>query len=142
MVGGERGHAWQTVNQRAVRILLECILVTTRKRSLGQGNVYRCVPVHRGGGVWSQGGACSGDLVPQKTPPDGYCCGRYASYWNVFLSSRCLQNFQSSFSTSTDMFNKFSLTPWSRGPQSSKGVERLHHSCNHLDPDGNLAVPV
>ena len=19
-------------------------------------------------------------------PPDGYCCGRYASYWNAFLS--------------------------------------------------------
>ena len=24
-----------------------------------------------------------GGLV--ETPPDGYCCGRYASYWNAFL---------------------------------------------------------
>ena len=31
------------------------------------------------GGVWSQG-------VPGGDPlPDGYCCGRYASYWNAFL---------------------------------------------------------
>ena len=28
---GGRGRAWQTVNERAVCILLECILVTTRK---------------------------------------------------------------------------------------------------------------
>ena len=41
-------------------------------------------------GVCSQGGAWSrgclllgGGLV--ETPPDGYCCGRYASYWNAFL---------------------------------------------------------
>ena len=30
------------------------------------------------------GGVCS----PGRTPPieaDGYCCGRYASYWNAFL---------------------------------------------------------
>ena len=30
------------------------------------------------GGVWSQGGAW-------WRPPDGYCCGRYASYWDAFL---------------------------------------------------------
>ena len=30
-----------------------------------------------------QGGACSREV---ETPPvDGYCCGRYASYWNAFL---------------------------------------------------------
>ena len=23
--------------------------------------------------------------VPGGDPPDGYCCGRYASYWNAFL---------------------------------------------------------
>ena len=40
--------------------------------------------VERGGGAWSGGGVCSGGwggLV--ETPPDGYCCGRYASYWNA-----------------------------------------------------------
>ena len=30
-----------------------------------------------------------GDCVSQhglrQTPPDGYCCGRYVSYWNAFL---------------------------------------------------------
>ena len=25
-----------------------------------------------------------------ETPPDGYCCGRYASYWNAFLCKICL----------------------------------------------------
>ena len=29
------------------------------------------------------GGACSRG-VPGGDPPDGYCCGRYASYWNAF----------------------------------------------------------
>ena len=47
------------------------------------------------GGAWSQGGLLlGGGLVPGgllqggawwRPPPDGYCCGQYASYWNVFL---------------------------------------------------------
>ena len=46
------------------------------------------------GEVSSQGGACSGwgcllcgGEGGVETPPkaDGYCCGRYASYWNAFL---------------------------------------------------------
>ena len=48
------------------------------------------------GGVWSRGvpalggllpgGACSrGGLVETPLPPDSYCCGQYASYWNAFL---------------------------------------------------------
>ena len=38
--------------QRTVRILLECMLVTVRKRSLGQGYVFTgvCHSVNRGGG--------------------------------------------------------------------------------------------
>ena len=48
--------------------------------------------VHRGGGCLllgcllrrvsapGEGGGVSGG-----DPPDGYCCGRYASYWNAFL---------------------------------------------------------
>ena len=49
------------------------------------------------GGAWSRGvpspGAfCFGGWllprgVPGGDPPDGYCCGRYASYWNAFLLS-------------------------------------------------------
>ena len=43
-----------------------------------------------GGGCLVPGGRClvlggpgPGGLV--ETPRDGYCCGRYASYWNAFL---------------------------------------------------------
>ena len=38
-----------------------------------------------GGGAWSGGvgiPACTEADPPGK---DGYCCGRYASYWNAFL---------------------------------------------------------
>ena len=51
-----------------------------------------------GGGVWSRGdvpgpGGCmllggrvpGPGVVPGRDPPNGYCCGRYASYWNAFL---------------------------------------------------------
>ena len=78
--------------------------ITARKRSLGQSNIFSpvCHSVHRG--VYSRGvpggsglgglvpGGClipGGCLVPGgylvETPWDGYCCGRYASYWNAFL---------------------------------------------------------
>ena len=37
----------------------------------------------------SSRGVCSGGVPAPRgeTPPkaDGYCCGRYASYWNAFL---------------------------------------------------------
>ena len=39
-------------------------------------------------GIWSRPtpkGEVEGDLVQAPLPPDGYCCGRYASYWNAFL---------------------------------------------------------
>ena len=42
------------------------------------------------GGAWSRGmclvlgGVCS-RVVPGGDPPESYCCGRYASYWNAFL---------------------------------------------------------
>ena len=38
-----------------------------------------------GGAAWSRGGLL-------ETPRDGYCCGRYASYWNAFLLSKCLES--------------------------------------------------
>ena len=82
--------------------------ITTRKRSLGQGNMFTgvclstggCLVPGRGGpwsrGVWSWGGTWSGGgclvwggLIPGgaswRDPPNGHCCGRYASYWNAFL---------------------------------------------------------
>ena len=35
------------------------------------------------GGAWSRGFCWGG--VPGGDPPDGYCCGWYASYWSAFL---------------------------------------------------------
>ena len=48
------------------------------------------------GGAWSWGGCSWRGLLPGggclvrggawwRTPPDNYCCGQYASYWNAFL---------------------------------------------------------
>ena len=65
---------------------------------LGKGYIFTgvCDSVHGGGwsglvgGAWSRGSGPGG--VPGlggclvETPQDGYCCGQYASYWNVFLS--------------------------------------------------------
>ena len=85
-------------------------IFTTRKRSLGQGNMFTGVCLSTGGMVWSWGGACLGGVpVPEggacsgggyllqgvpapggclvETPPYGYRCGRYTSYWNAFLLS-------------------------------------------------------
>ena len=39
----------------------------------------------RGGVPVPGGGACSWGGCLVETPPDGYCCGRFASYWNAFL---------------------------------------------------------
>ena len=53
---------------------------------------HRRVTIHGGrvpgpgGGAWSGGPGLWGCLVPGR---DGYCCGRYASYWNAFLSILC-----------------------------------------------------
>ena len=50
-----------------------------------------------GGGVCSRrkwvGGAYSGGCLVETPPPpprDGYCCWRYASYWNAFLFLKVL----------------------------------------------------
>ena len=63
---------------------------------LREGNVFTgvCDSVHRG--VPAPGGVCPGGVpgpggrlvpggVPGGDPPDGHCCGRYASYRNAFL---------------------------------------------------------
>ena len=36
------------------------------------------------GGLVLEGGFSRGYMV-ETHPPDGYCCGQYASYWNAFL---------------------------------------------------------
>ena len=95
-----RGRAWQERRPlpRTVRILLKYILVTVRNE------VAKVMFLHlsvcpRGGGSASVhagiptlplplGADPHGSRHPPgaDTPPaDGYCCGRYASYWNAFL---------------------------------------------------------
>ena len=114
--GGWPGRSHLQSEKRAVRILLECFLVTARKRSLGQGNIFApiCLSVHRGGSTWA-GTPPLRQLHPlastPRPPPGRYApwqvhpppvhagiwstSGRYASYWNAFLfyiifaSSRC-----------------------------------------------------
>ena len=86
-----RGPPWTETplcgKERAVRILLECILVIFSQAS---------VILSTGGGAYSQGGLLPGGVCSQRgscswggawwrPPRDGYCCGRYASYWNAFL---------------------------------------------------------
>ena len=45
----------------------------------------------QGRGCLARGGPAPGGClvlvqgVPGGDPPDGYCCGRYASHWNAFL---------------------------------------------------------
>ena len=62
---------------------------------LREGNVFTgvCDSVHgggagacfRGGVPGPRGGYGPGGGGPGGDPPDGYCYGRYASYWNAFL---------------------------------------------------------
>ena len=40
------------------------------------------------------GGACSRGVCLVETPPDCYCCGPYASYWNAFLSIISLEGYK------------------------------------------------
>ena len=57
------------------------------------GGVSRPTPKGEveGSGLWGvtrptpRGGCVSQHALTQTPPPDGYCCGRYASYWNAFL---------------------------------------------------------
>ena len=101
-------------------------LITARKRSLEQGNMFTpvCNSVHMGG-AWSGGclvrgvpgpgglpgpGGClvlGGCLVETPTP-DGHCCGWYASYCNAFLFTMLLCSL-----TLPTMFDTVKLIVWS-----------------------------
>ena len=62
-----------------------CVKNSVRGGAWSGGCLVPGVP-GRGGGVPAPGGgACSWGGVPGGDPPDGYCCGRYAFYWNAFL---------------------------------------------------------
>ena len=73
-------HLLQPANEVWVKVIflhLSVILFTG-------GVPARGVPASRGCAC-SWGDACSRSGCLVETPPDGYCCGRYASYWNAFL---------------------------------------------------------
>ena len=81
---------------RKGRLLSQHALQVVSQHALQQGGLLLGgVPTPGGcspGRSASGGGACSkGGLLWKgggvETPPkaDGYCCGRYASYWNAFL---------------------------------------------------------
>ena len=75
-------HALQVVSEHAWQqgVLSQHALQVVSQHALQQG------------GTWS-GGPLQGGLLPGGTggdpPPDGHCCGRYASYWNAFLLKLC-----------------------------------------------------
>ena len=82
-------HALQVVSQHALqqvsgvggRLVSQHALQVSRPTAKGEveGDLAK-------GGVPAPGeGACSGGGVWRPPPRDGYCCGRYASYWNAFL---------------------------------------------------------
>ena len=79
-----------------VMFLQVCVILFTGESGPGGGlpgprGIWSRGSGTRGGGVWSQGclvlggGGCLVLGVTGGEPPDGYCCGRYASYWNVLL---------------------------------------------------------
>ena len=88
----------------AVRILLECFLVTVRNKVAKVMFLRACVCPQEVGGVPDQVHPPGPGTPPgtrytpsprpgtppgRYTPPPRYgqCCGRYASYWNAFLFS-------------------------------------------------------
>ena len=59
------------------------------------GGAWSGVVCSQGGLLWGVPGpggrGCLLQGVPGgDPPPDGYCCERYASYWNAFLLVSCL----------------------------------------------------
>ena len=73
---------------------------TSRKRSLGQGNIFSsvsqkfcpqgvgipvCLAAGLRGGLQVHTRGCIPACTEADPPVDGYCRGRHASYWNVFL---------------------------------------------------------
>ena len=58
-------------------------------------------------GLWgvsrpTPGGGLSQHALRQTPPAHGYCCGRYAPYWNAFLFSMFLTNLPNSYFTSVN----------------------------------------
>ena len=72
--------------------LLDHGIFTIRNSSCGKVMLSQVSVCPHGGGVHTLPADTPGqtpppreDRLPRQTPPDGYCSGRYACYWNVFL---------------------------------------------------------
>ena len=65
-------------------------IFTARKRSCGKVMFLQVSVILFTEGVPVPGGPGPGGCLLQEGVPDGYCCGRYASYWNAFLFSEKL----------------------------------------------------
>ena len=78
----------RTVGKRVVHILLECCLVTARKRSLGQGNIFApvCHSVHGGGSASVHAG-----ITPrEQTPPEQCMLGDTANKRALRILLECI----------------------------------------------------
>ena len=91
------------VNEWTVHILLECMLVTTHKRSLGQGNIFTpvCHPVHKGGEYLGRYPPPPGRYTPQVHPLGRYTSGRYtpgsSAYWEMRATSGWYASYLNAF---------------------------------------------
>ena len=68
------------------------------------------------------GGSGSGGVPGGDPPEDGYCCGRYASYWNAFLSYK-----KRSLSLTVTLPIEFSLRRWLIKQEKSAECSIRHH---------------
>ena len=92
-----------SVQNGRTNVFLQVIDIITVRNEVAKVMFLQASVCPRGGGgclvpagCLVPGGVCSvgGGVVPGpgcvcRSPPkrDGYCCGRYASYWNAFLLS-------------------------------------------------------
>ena len=75
------------VSQHALQVVSQHALQPTPGRGL-QVHTWGSPGSHLGGGVsrpTPRGCVCIPACTEADPPVDGYCCGRYASYWNAFL---------------------------------------------------------
>ena len=77
------------------------------------------------GGASSQAGVCS-QGGPGRDPRDGYCCGRYASYWDAFLSYMFLRKIRLN---NTSLFPPLGLASCLGNPRSASGIIGSVHDC-------------
>ena len=86
----------------------------------GHGGCMVLGGVNGPGGMHGPGGRVLGGLV-ETTSPDGYCCGRYASYWNAFLLVFLMKG-------NGDVLKDFHSTPLVINFENIGEASNFHHS--------------